>query len=221
MDLYHTTSGTKMKQEIAQRYSTRLDLAQTNVAIVPSPPPGVCPGAATERHASIQVVPAARQIQPIRFPGRLEAIRAPKIGKERKYRPQRRAYAPCTPTTWRPNGKGGDLQGDSNEKQDYAERGERPGKPWDGPGTHPTGSLLRSLVSSLTTQLYSATVSQTSRKRDARCEVWVDWTGGHNVVQPLAWSRMPSCVKARIQRLVDSSFHPAGSTSASAPGGSG
>src|SRR5215213_11110818 len=29
MDLYHTTSCTKMKQQIAQRYSTRLHLAQT------------------------------------------------------------------------------------------------------------------------------------------------------------------------------------------------
>src|SRR5215212_8657131 len=36
MDLYHTTSGTRMKQEIAQRYCKRLDLAQTNVAILPS-----------------------------------------------------------------------------------------------------------------------------------------------------------------------------------------
>src|SRR5215216_7936559 len=36
MDLYHTTSDTRMKQEIAQRYSKRLDLAQTNVAILPS-----------------------------------------------------------------------------------------------------------------------------------------------------------------------------------------
>jgi hypothetical protein len=48
MDLYHTTSGAKMKQEIAQRYSTRLDPAQTRVAILPSPPSGVCLGAATE-----------------------------------------------------------------------------------------------------------------------------------------------------------------------------
>jgi len=65
MDLYHTTSGTELKQEIAQRYSTRLDLAQTKVAILPSSPPGACLGAATERRASIQVMPAARQIQPM------------------------------------------------------------------------------------------------------------------------------------------------------------
>src|SRR5829696_9598625 len=34
--------------------------------------------------ASIQKMPAARQIQPIGFPGRLEAIRAPTMGKARK-----------------------------------------------------------------------------------------------------------------------------------------
>jgi hypothetical protein len=33
---------------------------------------------------SIHVMPAARQIQPMGFPGRLEAIRAPTIGKGRK-----------------------------------------------------------------------------------------------------------------------------------------
>src|SRR5215207_5184003 len=33
---------------------------------------------------SIQKMPAARQIQPIGFPGRLEAIRAPTMGKARK-----------------------------------------------------------------------------------------------------------------------------------------
>ena len=43
-------------------------------------------------------MPATRQIQPMGFPGRLEAIRAPTMGqgKERQYRPQRCAYAPCT-----------------------------------------------------------------------------------------------------------------------------
>jgi hypothetical protein len=38
MELYHTTSCTRMKQQIAQRGSTRLDLAQINVAILPSDP---------------------------------------------------------------------------------------------------------------------------------------------------------------------------------------
>jgi hypothetical protein len=37
MDLYHTTSGAKMKQKIAQRYPVRLDLAQTKVATLPLP----------------------------------------------------------------------------------------------------------------------------------------------------------------------------------------
>jgi hypothetical protein len=36
MELYHTTSGAKMKQEIAQHYHMRLVLAQTKVAIPPS-----------------------------------------------------------------------------------------------------------------------------------------------------------------------------------------
>jgi len=40
-------------------------------------------------------MPAARQIQPMGFPGRLEAMRAPTIGKGRQYGPQRCAYAPC------------------------------------------------------------------------------------------------------------------------------
>jgi hypothetical protein len=46
-----------------------------------------------------------------------------------------------------------DLQGDSDQKR-------------DGPETHPTGSLLRCLVSSLTTLLYSATVFRALRSRD-------------------------------------------------------
>ena len=50
-------------------------------------------------------------------------------GKERQYRPQRCAYAPCTPATWRPNGQGGDMQGDGGQKQGYREGGERPGQP--------------------------------------------------------------------------------------------
>src|SRR5918994_6649349 len=58
MDLYHTTSGPKMKQEIAQRYSARLDPAQTRVAILSSLPLAACPGAATERSAQAASSPA-------------------------------------------------------------------------------------------------------------------------------------------------------------------
>jgi hypothetical protein len=41
MDLYHTTSGARMKPEIAQHYSTLRHLAYSKVATLPSPPSGM------------------------------------------------------------------------------------------------------------------------------------------------------------------------------------
>src|ERR687898_2787401 len=58
MDLYHTTSGARMKPEIAQHYSTRRHLAYSKVAILPSPPSGACLDAATQRRAQAASFPS-------------------------------------------------------------------------------------------------------------------------------------------------------------------
>src|SRR5918993_223894 len=58
MDLYHTTSGARMKPEITQHYSTRRHLAYSTVAILPSPPSGACLDAATERRAQAAWFPS-------------------------------------------------------------------------------------------------------------------------------------------------------------------
>src|SRR5918993_4451712 len=58
MDLYHTTSGARMKPEIAQHYATRRHPARSNVATLLSQPSGACLDPATQRRAQAASFPS-------------------------------------------------------------------------------------------------------------------------------------------------------------------
>jgi hypothetical protein len=74
---------------------------------------------------TIQMMPAARQIQPIGFPGRSEAIRAPTKGKARKGNGKMStALSPPVPQLLGDcPGSGGDVQRDAHSAQDEREAG--------------------------------------------------------------------------------------------------
>src|SRR5918997_2443887 len=110
---------------------------------------------------SIQKVPTARQIQPIGFSGRLDAIRAPTTGKARKE--SREITWPLSPPVPQGLGTCMDLAGMYNAIVAANMANERPARDQASKAEVrrliPPISRLCSLVPSVTTLLYSTTVS--------------------------------------------------------------
>ena len=88
---------------------------------------------------SIQKSPTDRQSQPIGLLGRLEAVRAPTMGKARKDTKisSRLRCSRCPPLRSR---VGEERKNDGCHGYGQTESGERPGQPRGGAGSHPSAS---------------------------------------------------------------------------------
>jgi hypothetical protein len=93
---------------------------------------------------SIQKKPAARQIQPTGFLRRLDAIRAPTMGKAQKgtkiNRSPRASLSDPPENLLR--GTGEDIERDASCEHGRRETGKRPCQPCGSAGAHPTDSLV-------------------------------------------------------------------------------
>ena len=105
----------------------------------------------------IQMMPTAKQIQPMGFSGRLGRLeRPPREGEEGQHEDEHGAVAARAPRAWRLHRSGRHVQHDARSAQEERESSERPCQPGGGSGAHPTGfsTLLLCLACHNTTLQY-------------------------------------------------------------------